>query len=85
MSPFSWINLEFWGPVWPNLVASAICFGVATARIRVHLARHRDTVRAQTEQQLQHHHDRVAHLLDAHREMTEAMVDRALNTTSHSL
>lgn len=24
MNPISWFNLEFWGPVWPNLAASAV-------------------------------------------------------------
>lgn len=36
----SWLNRDFWGPVWPNLVASAICAAGAVMRIRVHLRRH---------------------------------------------
>lgn len=42
MSLLSWFNLEFWGPVWPNLAASALCATAAVLRIRVHLARHRE-------------------------------------------
>ena len=38
----SWINRDFWGPVWPNLAASAICAYAAVMRVRVHLARHRE-------------------------------------------
>lgn len=47
MSPLSWFNLEFWGPVWPNLAASALCATVAVLRIRAHLSRHHE---AQTRQ-----------------------------------
>lgn len=43
----SWFNLEFWGPVWPNLAASAVCAAAAVVRIRVHLARHRESLARQ--------------------------------------
>jgi hypothetical protein len=32
-SPLRWVNLEFWGPVWPNLVASAICSVLVWAKL----------------------------------------------------
>jgi len=39
--------LEFWGPVWPNLVASAICASAAVLRVRIHLRRHREVLAKQ--------------------------------------
>ena len=47
MSLLSWFNLELWGPVWPNLAASAVCATAAVLRIRVHLRRHRDVLAQQ--------------------------------------
>ena len=38
----TWLNRDFWGPVWPNLAASALCASLAVFRVRVHLARHRE-------------------------------------------
>jgi len=46
-SLISWFNLELWGPVWPNLAASAVCATAAVLRIRVHLRRHREVVAQQ--------------------------------------
>ncbi len=52
-----WLNIEFWGPVWPNLAASVITFGVGLLWARrqlleewerreaQHLARHEETHR----------------------------------------
>ena len=47
MSLLSWFNLELWGPVWPNLAASAVCATAAVVRIRVHLRRHREALAQQ--------------------------------------
>lgn len=47
MSAISWLNLEFWGPIWPNLAASALCATAAVLRIRVHLRRHGDALARQ--------------------------------------
>lgn len=45
-----WLNTEFWGPVWPNLVASAICSGAVYVRLRVEQARrHEDMKRHVTD------------------------------------
>lgn len=66
MTLLSWLNLEFWGPVWPNLAASAV---VGTAawlwarrsflaeldrRDAVHAERH-----AKTHQLLRELHERL--------------------------
>lgn len=42
MTIISWFNQEFWGPVWPNLAASAVCTTMGVLRIRIHLARHHE-------------------------------------------
>src|SRR6202044_2228175 len=31
-----WINTEFWGPIWPNLAASALCSAIVYVRLRAH-------------------------------------------------
>lgn len=43
----SWLNRDFWNPVWPNLAASALCAGLAVLRIRVHLQRHQEALKRQ--------------------------------------
>jgi hypothetical protein len=34
-----WLNRDLWGPIWPNLAASAICGVGVYLRVRVHLVR----------------------------------------------
>lgn len=65
MSLVSWFNLELWGPVWPNLAASAVCATAAALRIRVHLARHREAMARQhdkTRRLVSELHDRLDNL-----------------------
>lgn len=38
----AWFNRDFWGPIWPNLDASAICAYAAVVRVKVHLSQHRE-------------------------------------------
>ena len=40
-----WLNVELWGPVWPNLVASAICSALVYVRLRVEQARRHEELK----------------------------------------
>jgi len=41
-----WLNTELWGPVWPNLAASAFCSATVYIRLRIEQAkRHEDMKR----------------------------------------
>lgn len=41
-----WLNVELWGPCWPNLAASAICSAIVYARLRIEQAeRHEELKR----------------------------------------
>jgi hypothetical protein len=65
----SWFNLEFWGPVWPNLAASAVTFtsgwlwakrrmlAELDRRDKIHAAHH-----AKTHALVQSLHEQVASL-----------------------
>lgn len=55
-----WFNLELWGPIWPNLAASAICTGAVWWRARIHLRRQHETLTGQVRQMRDEHAERHA-------------------------
>ena len=44
-----WINVEFWGPVWPNLAASSVCATLAVLKVKAHMKAHHETIRGEIE------------------------------------
>jgi hypothetical protein len=40
-----WLNVELWGPVWPNLLASAICTGAVYLKLRAEQIAHREEIK----------------------------------------
>lgn len=72
-----WINRDLWGPIWPNLAASAICTGAVWWRARIHLRRVRDEHAARHE---------VAHrlLTEMHQRMNAAGFEQAPGTAEET-
>ena len=40
-----WLNVELWGPMWPNLAASALCSALVYIRLRVEAARRHEELK----------------------------------------
>lgn len=40
MSILHWLNVEIWGPIWPNMVAPSIWTLVGIGLSHVHMTRH---------------------------------------------
>lgn len=42
---YRYVYVDAWCPLWPNLLASAICTAVAYLRLRVHQQRHHEALK----------------------------------------
>ena len=40
-----WLNVELWGPIWPNLAASAFCSALVYIRLRVEQERRHEELK----------------------------------------
>lgn len=45
MDLYRYLFTDLWVPIWPNLAASAVCFGLAYWRTKVHMRRHHEALK----------------------------------------